>query len=78
MISFPDFISLFDNVFFFFFALFQNATQGFGWNMLVLSLIDVETLGSYHKVNSYYDYYMLTLDLPALRGESETLMMHSA
>ncbi len=46
--------------------------------MLVLSLIDVDTLGSYHKINSYYDYYMLTLDLPALRGESETLMMHSA
>ncbi len=30
------------------------------WTMLVLSLnvSDAETLGSYHKVNSYYDYYM--------------------
>ncbi len=31
-----------------------------------------------YTVNSYYDYYMSTPDLPALRGESETLMMHSA
>ncbi len=44
---------------------------------------DAETLGSYHKVNSYYDYYILHIHftilhklphLPALRGESETLM----
>ncbi len=46
--------------------------------MLVLSLSDAETLGLYHKVNSYYDYYMQTPHLLALRGESETLMMHSA
>ncbi len=46
--------------------------------MLVLSLTDAETLGLYHKVNSYYDYYMQTPHLLALRGESETLMMHSA
>ncbi len=58
MNSFPHFILLFDNVFFFFFALSRNAKQGFEWNMLVLSFTDVETLGSYHKVNSYYDYYM--------------------
>ncbi len=41
---------------FFFFALSRNATHG--WNMLILSFTDAETLGSYHKVNSYYDYYM--------------------
>ncbi len=48
--------------------------------MLVLSLnvTDAENLGSDHKVNSYYNYYIVTPHLPALRGESETLMMHSA
>ncbi len=46
--------------------------------MLVLSLTDAETLDSYHKINSYYDYYMQTPHLPAVRGESEILMMHSA
>ncbi len=45
-------------MFFIFFALSRNAIQGFGWNMLVLSLTDAETLASYHKVNLYYDYYM--------------------
>ncbi len=45
--------------------------------MLVLSLTDAETC-SYHKVNSYYDYYMYTPHLLALRGEMESLMMHSA
>ncbi len=77
MYSFLHFILLFDNVFVFF-ALSWNATQGFGKNMLVLSLTDAETLGSYHKLNSYYVYYMQTPHLPALRGESETLIMHSA
>ncbi len=55
--------------------------------MLVLSRTDAETLGSYHKVNSYYDYYILhnfyiyilrllhkLPHLPALRGESGNLM----
>ncbi len=32
--------------------------QVFGGKMLVLSLTDAETLGLYHKVNSYYDYCM--------------------
>ncbi len=42
----------------FIFALSRNATQVFGWIVLVLSLTDPETLGSDHKINSYYDYYM--------------------
>ncbi len=43
-----------------FIYLFFVPKWGFGWKMLVLSLnvSDAETLGSYHKVNSYYDYYM--------------------
>ncbi len=58
MNSLPHFILLFDNVLNFF-AL-SEMRQGFGWNMLVLSLnvTDAGTLGSCHKVNSYYDYYM--------------------
>ncbi len=60
MNSFSHFILLFDSIIIiiYFFALSWNATQGFGWNMLVLSLTDAETLGSYHKVNSYYGYYI--------------------
>ncbi len=53
--SIPHFILLFDNVF-----LLCPEIRVFGWKMLVLSLnvTNAETLGSYHKVNSYYDYYM--------------------
>ncbi len=29
-----------------------------GFLVLSLNVTDVQTLGSYHKVNSYYDYYM--------------------
>ncbi len=59
MNRFPHFILLLENDILFF-LLCPEMRQGFGWNMLVLSLnvTDAGTLGSYHKVNSYYDYYM--------------------
>ncbi len=62
----------------FFFLLCPEMWHVFGGKMLVLSLnvTDAETLGSYLKVNSYYDDYMLT-HLQALRGDSETLMMRA-
>ncbi len=45
---------------FYIFLLCPEMRQGFRWNMLVLSLnvTDAGTLGLYHKVNSYYNYYM--------------------
>ncbi len=54
MNSFPHFILLFDKVF----LLCPEIRHVFGGKMLLLSLTDAETLGSYHKVKSYYDYYM--------------------
>ncbi len=50
-------ILLFDNVFFFF-LLFPEMRRVFEWKMLVLLFTDAETLGSDHKVKSYYNYYM--------------------
>ncbi len=49
--NFLHFILVFDNVISFFF-LPRNATQVFGWKMLILSL-------SYNKLNSY-NYYVNT------------------
>ncbi len=58
MNSFPHFKLLFDNVFFFFFfALSQNTDTRLRMEHARF-ITYAETLGSYHKVNSYYDYYM--------------------
>ncbi len=71
MYSFLHFILLFDNVIYFFCFVLKCDTR-LQKEHACISLTDAETLGSYHKLNSYYDYYMQTPHLPALLGESET------
>ncbi len=61
----------------FLFALPRNATCLRREDARFIAFTDAETLGSHCKVNSYYNYYMQTPDIPALLGESETVMMHA-
>ncbi len=57
MNSFPHFKLLFDNVFFSFFYFVPKYDTRLRMEHARF-ITYAETLGSYHKVNSYYDYYM--------------------
>ncbi len=59
--SFPDFILLFDNVIYFLFFCFVpkcDTRLRMEHACFITNVTVAETLGSYHKLNSYYDYYM--------------------